>query len=445
MFRTDVSLGAFCRLFALHHPDIVANKRARWARFILASRNGTSLDRPFFRPGWRPHRVYEPPIWDRLQSSYDDVRAELEWIRQELSRRYPSLRVLFVAGDGLSLMRMNSLLNNEQAVYIDQCPVIIPVQGEHPHGQFHAMHCMLRLYKSFLTRLTVEIGCDEQISMEPSVSKFNVHRFFFLHVATRACTEYLVEIGSTAGADDLDDPVPILAKANRNVDLAWLVHFLYDAGFFMLDFVQSVRGNESRKIDLLWREFFASAHTDTAHKTQYVPMAILRVFWGMCLVPELDALYHEVRTAPTDSKHPGSNVGWDMLIEWLNSAIKSHVTAHITRAQIEEFIRNWPFMETVRGGVREFIYALRVARDYRWRDSDGDVATLKAFFRDKIGRDWVMATRVNTIPHVLKSGMSTSRPWLEAQRKMALTGEAAPHRFVYHAVNRYTQFFPWRP
>ena len=31
-------------------------------------------------------------------------------------------------------------------------------------------------------------------------------------------------------------------------------------------------------IDLLWREFFASAHTDTAHKTQYVGMAILCVF-----------------------------------------------------------------------------------------------------------------------------------------------------------------------
>ena len=73
---------------------------------------------------------------------------------------------------------------------------------------------------------------------------------------------------------------------------------------------------------------FCFAHTSTANKTQYVPMAIMRVFWGCCLVPELRALYHEVRTAP--SKNRGANVGWDMLVEWLNAAIKSHVTSHIT-------------------------------------------------------------------------------------------------------------------
>lgn len=222
--------------------------------------------------------------------------------------------------------------------------------------------------------------------MEPPVSKFNVHRFFFINVVTRACANYLVEISNTAGADDLDDPVPVLAKASRNIDFEWLAYFLYDAGFFMLDFVQCVRGNESRKIDLLWREFFASAHTGTANKTQYVPMAIMRVFWGMVLSPELDELYHAIRTAPTDADYAGSNVGWDMLIEWLNRAIKGHVTSHISKAQIERFILNWPFMENVRTGIRDFVYELRVARDFRWRDVDGDVAKLVQFFREKLAR-----------------------------------------------------------
>ena len=30
---------------------------------------------------WRPHKVYQPPIFDRLQSSYDDVRHELNVLR----------------------------------------------------------------------------------------------------------------------------------------------------------------------------------------------------------------------------------------------------------------------------------------------------------------------------------------------------------------------------
>ena len=117
---------------------------------------------------------------------------------------------------------------------------------------------------------------------------------FFLNVLTRACAEYINEIALTAGADDLDDPVPFIAKSEANVDFAWICHFAHDAGFMVLDFLQSVRGNESRKLDILWREFFASAHTGTANKTQYVPMAIMRVFWGCALIPALDQLYHAI-------------------------------------------------------------------------------------------------------------------------------------------------------
>ena len=117
--------------------------------------------------------------------------------------------------------------------------------------------------------------------------------------------------------------------------------------------------------------------------------------------------------------------------------------AHITREQIEKFIRNWPFMETVRAGIRDAIYAMRNDRDYRWRDADADVAKLKELFREKIGADWTAATRANSSPSILKSGMSTSRPWLEVERKMGEKGDKAPHMFVRQAVNRYTGFFPW--
>jgi hypothetical protein len=131
----------------------------------------------------------------------------------------------------------------------------------------------------------------------PNVSVFNEHRFYFIHVQTRACAEYINFIAATPGAESLDDPEGFLAKASANIDFEWVCRFEYDAGFFVLDFLQSVRGAKSKILDLLWREFFASAqHSGTANKTQYVPMAIMRVFWGMALTPELSKLYHKIRT-----------------------------------------------------------------------------------------------------------------------------------------------------
>ena len=99
---------------------------------------------------------------------------------------------------------------------------------------------------------------------------------------------------------------------------------MHDAAFLVLEFLDSVRGFDSRKLDVLWREFFASAHTGTAHKTQYVGMAILRAFWGQALEPDLDALYHAMRCIPSGT-HDGCGVGWDWACELLNGAIKSHV------------------------------------------------------------------------------------------------------------------------
>ena len=59
-----------------------------------------------------------PPIFDRLQSSYDDVELEVNVMRRE----FPDARILFVAGDGLALMRLNHLLNNSSDKYLDMTP-----------------------------------------------------------------------------------------------------------------------------------------------------------------------------------------------------------------------------------------------------------------------------------------------------------------------------------
>lgn len=129
------------------------------------------------------------------------------------------------------------------------------------------MHAQWRLHRQFLMWAAQLKGIkNQQIVEDPGVSEFNSHRFFFLNVVTRACAEYMNKLAKTPGAPSFDDPAPILARAEANVDFAWVCHFLYDAGFAVLDFLQAVRGNDSKLLDLLWREFFASAHTGTAHK-----------------------------------------------------------------------------------------------------------------------------------------------------------------------------------
>ena len=77
-FREDRSIAAFCRGFYLDSPEVAANRSARWTKWLSSIRDGVHLQRPRVRPKWRPHKMYEPPIFDRLQSSYEDVRFELD-------------------------------------------------------------------------------------------------------------------------------------------------------------------------------------------------------------------------------------------------------------------------------------------------------------------------------------------------------------------------------
>lgn len=64
-------------------------------------------------------------MFDRLQSSYGDVRHEMTTMRN----KYPKSRILFIAGDGLSLMRMNHLLASAPDEFLDQSPAVVPIQG----------------------------------------------------------------------------------------------------------------------------------------------------------------------------------------------------------------------------------------------------------------------------------------------------------------------------
>lgn len=46
-------------------------------------------------------------------------------------------------------------------------------------------------------------------------------------------------------------------------------------------------------------------------------MGVLRIYWSMALCEPLAHIYHYIRTVPC-GKTPGTNVGWDMICEWLN-------------------------------------------------------------------------------------------------------------------------------
>lgn len=93
------------------------------------------MERPAVQPTWRPRKNYHRPIYDRLQCSYEDVREEINVVRNSQKNR----SFVFVAGDGLSLMRLNHLLNMDADTYLHETPAVIPIQGT-PHERSHDMY-----------------------------------------------------------------------------------------------------------------------------------------------------------------------------------------------------------------------------------------------------------------------------------------------------------------
>lgn len=247
-------------------------------------------------------------------------------------------------------------------------------------------------------------------------------------------------LSRSPGAINIDNVAEFISASERNIDLAWVVHFLFDFAYLVLDFKQAVRANRSTHLDLLWREFMGIGHNATSNKTQYVQMAIMRVFWAEAMHPELAHLYHNLRALPMSER---VFVGWDTVIEWLNGDITEGVSQLVSEERIAKFVEFYSLMSS---NYTELLDVMKVNRKQsaKMRNMDSNVMRMKQWLIDKVGGDWETATRVNSNSSI---GIGRVRsPWKEMQASMNRDGAHSVPEFVARHVRGLTSsFFSFKP
>ena len=109
IFRVDRALSDFLDLFSPINPELMANKRNRWVKYLGMAATNTIWDKEPFQSPYPPTWFhYHDPIFDRLQSSYEDVLFELNLIRR--SRFHCWSDCVQIGGDGLSYMHLHLTL-----------------------------------------------------------------------------------------------------------------------------------------------------------------------------------------------------------------------------------------------------------------------------------------------------------------------------------------------
>ena len=386
IFRTDLDLDDFLDGFSMLAPDIVRNQRSRWGMFLDMAAFGSIWAAEHFNSPYPPTRFhFHDPIFDRLQSSYDDVNFELDLMRGSLFHKFSE--GLMLGGDGLSYMRLIHRLSQDPRRYLETTPIVIPRMGENPHGLFHFMHGDWRIWAPLLMRLALVVN-NRQVKWDPTMVDFDSHQHF-LRVVSQACAEYVVEI-SRSGTD-YHATQQFLADAERNLSFAYVVFFLYMFAFKYLDYKRAVRRNRSKHLDLLWRENLASTRTAKANKTNYRQMSVILVYWGAALVEPLQTFYHNTRTIRWIFAH----VGWDMPIEKLNAWIKESVVSNISEFQIIKFIRRLNFMQFVMRTIKSLVFWRRDRDTATPKDISADVLLIKEFLRQHIGTTYTTATQAS--------------------------------------------------
>ena len=440
IFRRDLSLSAFKDLFSPVAADIISHQRARWRQFL--TNVDTLWDKePFQSPYPQTHFHYHDPIFDRLQSSYEDVNFELDLMRSSNWHKYSDC--IMLGGDGLSYMRLIHRLAQNPGRFLRTTPVVIPRLGEAPHGLFHVMHGDWRIWEPLIMRMARVVD-NRQVKSDPSVSDFNTHRHF-LRILTMAFSEYVVEIARTG--NDFRNTGQFFRDAERNLSFSYICYFLWLFAFKYLEMRNGIRKNDSKCLDRIWRENLASARTARGNKTNYAKMSVILIYWGAALVGDLAIAFHNTRTL----RWLDSHTGWDMFIEALNLCIKKAVTSHITEESICKFIRRLNFTNVVNRGLETVIRHFR--KDPRAVDKvvRTDVDAIKEFLRGTIGTTYAQVTTASDanlmgIDLTDWGGDRTARekrngtPWAQMQRAMRDYRD-----YVQHKVADLCPWHSWQP
>jgi hypothetical protein len=455
LFRNDLSLSHFTRRFSVFNPVILANKNKRFTEFLTVHTPAESLfDRPDYTPGWAPHIEAQPPIYDALQCLTADVKIELTTIKSKFENMDVAIGI--VGGDGLSYGQMLHIFADEPETWLFPTPlpplkkatVLLPNLGLEPHGGYHGLHTGARNYRAFYDVIGAAIGSIPMQTHDPPVSAYNMFRFETYQLI-RGVSEWLVDLSKTPGAPSFQFPDDWRAGAEHNIDFEWAFHFLYDFGYWWLDFMQSRRANESAKLDLLWCEFLCSGRTMVANKTNYGYMAVMQVYFGSALHPAVDALYHRTRTLPTSSSTPGTNVGLDWFPEDLNLYVKADVTSHISRAQINKRIAEHRLVSLCHEGLMSVVHADRKDPLAKLKKFDTDCASIKKFLNENIADTWRNATKSRKAS---KLGLTTratknSLPWVTMESSMvrgAGGSDETMYEYVERTVKRLAPWHQWR-
>ena len=172
MFKNGFDKFSVVDLCHPSHPDIISNQYRRWESAFVEISAGTYFNRPSYIPNVAHSLYYQDPIEGRLQSSYVDVEAELDIMRDDPRHRHSFF--VFVGGDGLAINRINHTLARKAGHYLrnPDRPSVIPVQGEHPHGTCHVLHMGWRPYAPMTVPILKAIGHNE-CKNDFTVSAFN--------------------------------------------------------------------------------------------------------------------------------------------------------------------------------------------------------------------------------------------------------------------------------
>ena len=257
------------------------------------------------------------------------------------------------------------------------------------------------------------------VKKDPIISEFNEHEHF-LRIVVEAFAEYVLEIAQTGC--DYHNPTHFLRMAERNICFSYICYFLFLFGFKYVQMRKAIRENNSKLLDLIWRENLASARSELANKTQYSQMTVSLIYWGTALREPLHTAFHNTRTLRWVKTH----VGWDLPIEMLNKWIKESVVSHVTEDYLKKFIRRINFTQRVKRQLETVQYVNRQPETEQLKQISTDKELIKKYLRENIGSDFATCT-AHSDDDVLgldlsswggKDHMRENTPWKQTERKM---------------------------